>query len=675
MAGLDARMGKDSRAVTAPQLKTFREFLEKEARVPVDNGEYAAFSFEGREALEEFVDTIDHVLGSTTGERLKDAELALCGGAQFGKTTTELNLGAYVTSQSWLRWGFYLPDDDLVQGIVDSKLRPDVIDQIGWFADMTKVGKAVNKSGKAVNRKGAFMVTDGKHQSYGMVLGLNKKPPTSFTFDVATLDEVDDIDPKREKYVRGRMTSSKVRLLVKIGTQRIAGRGQHKAWKEGSQGVMMHRCPSCAHEQNLEEQWPRCCRVQMGPTPVETDPHLTQTGDFRHEDTGSVIAVHDPRHTYYFACGACGAKMDRSKKGFRWVHRRSEAIRLYRWSWRISQMGIAAIDVSQIVAHWTKAVIDPLEMEAFNCDRRAMPESSDQKITEAILDRARQVSPYDMATRVQIGCEGFAGLDTGRRCWLAARERQRVDVKRMLHIEQIAVGNVVERAVSLFNLLGLSCLLIDQNPETDAARTIALRLNGLAELKAWPKPPKAGGSVKFPGGLQFDGERWRGLRCAVVAFNVKKRGGGIRHSFDIFEKDGREVFVPLIECNRYEMIDRAVKEFLTPAENVQDVIQDVGGARIRTEPAMRLPRRGRGSPKVLELLDEHLLTGSEKEEGESGDYVDKCENHFLLANGYAALAEAVAGGEGSKPIPPAAKSVPMSGPKRPLGAKPKGVLV
>lgn len=650
LAGLDARLSQDRRAVDVPDVKTFRSFLETQARVPAAKGEYGPYSFAGREALEEFVDTIDLVLGTVTGTPIKDATLSLCGGAQFGKSTTELALGAFATGIRWLRWGFYLPDDNLVQGMVDTKFRPDVIDQIGWFAEMTQVGKAVNKSGKSVNRKGAFTVTDGQRQSQGMILGLNKVP-TSFTFDIATLDEVDDIPAKREKFVNGRMTSSDLRLKVKIGTQRVAGRGQHKAWKEGSQGVMMHRCPSCAAEQNLEENFPRCCRVVMGAAPAPTDPQLTLTADFRQTEDGPSLAVHDPKHAYYFACIHCGTALDRSKKGFRWVHRRPDAIRLNNWSWRISQFGIAAIDVSQIVAHWAKAVVDPDEMIAFNCDRKAMPESSDQKISEAVLQRARQTSPYDMATRVQAGCEGFAGLDTGRRCWFFARERERADVKRLLHLEQIALGNVVSRAVQLFNLLGLQCLFIDQNPATDEARTIALRLNGLAEVTSWPKPPAKGDRVSFPGGLSYDGERWRGLRCAVVAFTVKKRGGGIKHSTDIFEKDGRTMFVPLIECNRFELIDRAVRELLTPAENVNDVIAEGGKTRLRTEPALRLPRRVVGSPKVLELLDEHLLAGSEREEGEVGDYVDKCENHFLLADGYAAAAEAVAGGEGGKTAP------------------------
>src|SRR5258707_3165015 len=151
------------------------------------------------------------------------------------------------------------------------------------------------------------------------------------------------------------MTSSNVRLLVKIGTQRVAGRGQHKAWKDGSQGVMIHTCPNpeCRHPQNLEENWPRICRVALADK-QPTNPFLTHTGDFRQDDTGPTVAVHDPTNRYYFACVRCGTEWDRSEKGFAWVHRRAERTRLRNWSFRISQFAIEAIDISQIVGEWTR---------------------------------------------------------------------------------------------------------------------------------------------------------------------------------------------------------------------------------------------------------------------------------------------------------------------------------
>ena len=140
-AGLSA----DQRTVRGPDVKTFKEFLVKCARVPIARGEYGPYTFTGREALIEVVDTIDLIIGSETGKPLKDARLALAGGAQFGKSILELNFAAWYTGVRFGRWGFYLPDGDLVEGMIDTKFRPDILDQQEWFADMTKVGRAVNK--------------------------------------------------------------------------------------------------------------------------------------------------------------------------------------------------------------------------------------------------------------------------------------------------------------------------------------------------------------------------------------------------------------------------------------------------------------------------------------------------------------------------------------------------
>ena len=672
---LDARLRNITPESPCQNVRSFRDFLNQCARVRGVGGEYCQYSFVDREPLIEIVDLIDRVLGSGGRPVLTDATIAICGGAQFGKSATELNLGAYCTGVAWLNWGFYLPDRDLVEGMVDTKFRPDILDQIDWFARMTQVGKTLNKSGKSVNRKGAFSVTNGKQRSHGMILGLNKIP-TSYTFDVTTLDEVDDIKPAREKFVRGRMTSSRVRLLVKIGTQRVAGRGQHKAWKDGSQGVMLHKCPNpkCAQKQNLEENWPHICRVAQTGEPLPTDPWLTHTGDFRHHDTGPTIAVHDPAKKYYFACTRCGTEFNRGSDGFEWEHRREERQNLRNWSFRISQFAIKAIDISQIVAEWVRAVADPEAMATFLCDRKAMPESTAQKLTAEILNRARSVTdvspvrietpgpdaPATIATNPPSGLwpptsalrppVSFAGLDTGRRCWFFARTVHAADAKRVLHAEQIALGNLVDRVTALFHALGLQALFIDQAPATDEARTLALRLNGLETLSPWPAPPKdKSGYISLPGGLRWNGasQRWENLRCAVVAFTKRRLGAGISHGFDIFEKGSQTMFVPLIETNRFETIDRVVREFLTPAENVTEVIFTPGAQPFaRLEPSMRLPPKGPGAPLIYETLDEHLLAGSERVElrdGSLGDYADACENHLLLADAYSGLAELEAG--------------------------------
>jgi hypothetical protein len=300
---IDASIGS-KRAVNAPLRLSFEEFLLKDAQVPAGGGLHGPYSFAGREALLAVVRVVDRVIN----EKLTDAEVSLAGGAQFGKTILELNLAAYVTSQRFRNFGLYLPDDDLVEGIVDSKFRPDVVDQIEWFADMTKVGKAVNKSGKAVTRKGAFLVTDGERTAVGMIRGLGKVP-TTFSMDAAAMDEVDDIQPKMMKFVRGRLTASDLRFIFKIGTQRVHGRGMNKAWKDGSQGVFNFQCAACGKVHNAEEEFPGIVRFKI---PGRTGAaKLTWGGDFKYDGSEESAATHDPLNHYYLGCVDCGAALDR----------------------------------------------------------------------------------------------------------------------------------------------------------------------------------------------------------------------------------------------------------------------------------------------------------------------------------------------------------------------------
>jgi len=59
-------------------------------------------------------------------------------------------------------------------------------------------------------------------------------------------------------------------------------------------------------------------------------------------------------------------------------------------------------------------------------------------------------------------------------------------------------------------------------------------------------------------------------------------------------------------------------------------------------PLIRLPRNAPGTPPVVAEMDRHFMVGSERDE--KGEYVDGCENHFLLANSYSALAEQIGAG-------------------------------
>lgn len=655
LAQIEARLKKSAApAVDAPQRGSFREFLEKDARVPVGGGEYGPYTFGGREALIAIVDAIDRVIGGGVPE----STIAVAGGAQFGKTVLELHLAGYCTGQRFLNFGMFMPDADLAANIIDVKFRPDVVDQVGWFAQMVQVGKAVNRSGRAVNKKSAFTVTDGRRRAIGMALGL-QKIPTTFTFDVTAQDEVDDIPERTAKFVKGRMGSSKLALTLKIGTQRVAGRGMHKAWKDGSQGVVLigperlsrTRWPSETVDAppagwvNPEEAFPGIVRIAMDGQPSPSDPKLTWAGDFRHDGSPEeVAAAHHPDNLYYLADPETGEPLDRSCPI--WHHRRPERLAMRSASYRIARLGIGASRLSQTVAQFTLAVNDPEEMAVFRCDVLGLPQSTGQALKPDVLSRARSVEPFDMRLAAEKGRALYGGMDVGDKCWLWVRERESGAIKRAIYAASFAAADMERRAVELFHSMGLRCLCIDQRPLVTEARAIALALNGLSGLSRWPAVPSGDAGLSLPGGLTWtvmNGQgRWSGLRCAVVRFDKKSIGAGIEQGFDVFEHDGHTKFVPLIRCNRFETIDAAVREFLTPIEGVSDVVD----GKIRTGPAMLLPRAGM---PIQAQVEEHLLVGSEREkgaDGSAGDYVDGCANHLLLADGYSALAERAGGPPG-----------------------------
>lgn len=699
LAELDRRFSKGrALAVAVPDVDGFRDFMERVARVDI-GGEYMPYSFEGRECIRFVCDLIDEVWDS--GE--EDVTIAACGGAQIGKTILLLHFLCWVTGVEFKNIGYYLPDDGLVGDLVDIKLRPQVIDQQAWFAQMIALGKTLSESGKAVNKKGAFLVTDGIRNAIGMIRGM-KKFPTTFSMDVAIEDEKDDIPPHTSRYIAGRMTSSDRRLRFSIGTQRYDGAGQNKEFEDGTQHIgflMPARSKRSAGKTielsssrlaqasalgssegladnqsggttsshggvNPESNWPDVVRLQLGRRPSKNDPKLTYTGDFVREvgkrGERQVFPFNresgDGGQVFYLADPQTGAVLDR--KNVQFIPQRPDRIATRKFSVRCSQLVCSGLSLRQMVSRWQDAVKDAFGMETFCCDVLAMPKSTAQQLSARILQRSREVDPYDMSLTgaSERGGPKFGGLDTGNTCWLWASEVTAPDQKRLRWAEAIPVAEMVTRTEELFHLLGLNGLMIDAHPETAQARQLALRLNGLDEYDFRELPKNVEGeSWNFGDGLAWDEDvrRWRGLRCAVVEF-TKARGAGVVHKIGRDPSGGIERLFPIIQVNRFEAISAAIHQLLTPEEGVQEMIEGAGedSRRLRERPAMQLPRRELGGLSILEKVDEHLLTGSKRAvddaSGEMGDYVDKCQNHLLLGAAYARLAETIIGGTGNEPV-------------------------
>ncbi len=708
------RLNRTRAEAQPPQIDSFADFLTHHARVKSGSG-YIPYHFHGREALRPIVERLDQILAS--GE--PDVSLALCGGAQFGKTVLMLNLLAYLVAVRFRNVGYYLPDDDLVSGLVDGKLRPDVLDQISWLARLIAVGKTLSASGRAVNRKGAFLCTDGKRTALAFMRGLGKIP-TSFSMDVVIQDEKDDLPEEHARFLAGRMTASNLRLTLLIGTQRYHGAGQNLAFTEGTQHIGLLSCPECGTRHNPETLWPGICRLVMPELPAHEWPRLAVEGHFAFGSL-NVAAVYDrrtinaskvektnfsdghrpplhfeklpipytPGQKYVLACPDCGAALDREHPQWHALAPERESQR--RWSYRISQLLIADIDLAQIVAAWQLAIRDPEHMTVFCTDRLALPKSTTQSLTPHDLQAARgnyfltelrndgiregrpeamsqdnlsdlvaKENASDPSTPLRMtNC--FGGLDMGDQCWFVARA---VDIKpphqaRLLWIEAIAAERVRTRVPELFRQLGLSVLCVDAGPLRDLSRDLTFLLNDLDE-DVVPSSHDPSRNIIFTRSSQraedfSDGhrpplhfenlrwhatsERWQNVRCAPVEF-TQREGQGLRHKL-ARTQDGR--LYPLLAAHRDETIQRVIQELLPPNESHPRLLERADGSTTLI-PTQRflLPMPTEQSRAILDLYERHLLAGARQERSSDGRtlrYLDKCENHFLLATAYAALAE------------------------------------
>jgi len=695
------RLEKKRFRAQPPKIDSFADFLTHHARVKSGSG-YIPYHFTGREALRPIVERLDQILAS--GET--DASLAICGGAQFGKTVLMLNLLAYLVAVRFRNVGYYLPDDDLVSGLVDGKLRPDVLDQIPWLARLIAVGKTLNASGRAVNRKGAFLCTDGARTALAFMRGLGKIP-TSFSMDVVVQDEKDDLPEEHARFLAGRMTASNLRLTLLIGTQRYHGAGQNLAFTEGTQHIGLLTCPGCGARHNPETMWPGICRLEIPGQPSFEWPRLTVEGHFERRTknlelrTGKAGETADaysacskfyalsskfspipftPGQKYALCCPDCGIVLDRENPHWHALAPEREAQR--RWSYRLSQLLIPAIDLAQIVSAWQLAIRDPEHMTVFCTDRLALPKSTTQSLTPHDLQAAR--SPYRLSFSIRhpelvegsvqpslnpvLNSARFGGLDMGDQCWFVARavDSAPPHQARLLWAEPIAAERVRTRVPELFRQLGLSVLCVDAGPLRDLSRDLVFLLNSLDEDTV-PSSDDPARNIYFSrngtyrtygtdGTADFlswhaSSEKWRNVRCMAVEF-TQREGQGLRHKL-ARTQDGR--LYPLLAAHRDETIQRVVQELLPPDSTHPRLLERPDGTA-RQIPRQRflLPTPTEKTRNVLDLYERHLLAGARQERSADGRtlrYLDKCENHFLLATAYAALAELLA------PLRPEAQTV------------------
>jgi len=336
---------------------------------------------------------------------------------------------------------------------------------------------------------------------------------------------------------------------------------------------------------------------------------------------------------------------------------------------------------------------DPEHMTVFCTDRLALPKSTTQSLTPHDLQAAR--GDYRILTELTESTElrkeknspsetffphsvhsvnsvknsvRFGGLDMGDQCWFVARA---IDEKpphqaRLLGVEPIAAERVRARVPELFRQLGLSALCVDAGPLRDLARDLVFMLNGLDE-ETVPSSTDPARNIFFGNRRTLGGgsegtaaqraaattetttlswhaasEKWRNVRCAAVEF-TQREGHGLRHKL-ARTQDGR--LYPLLAAHRDETIQVVVQELLPPDDAHPRLLERADGTaeQIRTQRFL-LPTPTDETRNVLDLYERHLLAGARQERSADGRtlrYLDRCENHFLLATAYAALAELLA---------------------------------
>jgi hypothetical protein len=661
-----ARLEKRKAAADKPPVDvpacTFDGFLEDHARVRLPDGRYVKYGFEKRSALRFVAEILSKVVRNTVGKErveiegieyapgsLKGSTVSICGGAQFGKTVLELNYAGWATTVEFLNFGFYTSDLALLSTIVDTKFRPDVVDQVAWMPAMIDIGKSEGKGGRSVNRKNAYQVSNAGRKAFGYFNGM-QKPPTTISLDIAALDEVDDIPEKNIGFIAGRMTNSDVQLTCYIGTQRVHGAGQNARWLAGTMHRRMVTCPDCGARFCLAESWPGITRVAMDGQPSRTDPRMDETMQF------------DPDANYYPGCLECAAPLDPESGIFEAEH--PEKARYRNWSIRISQMDIGAIKWRDITARWFAALADPDPgaLAAWHCDARAIPlAGAAQPVTPSVVSRAKACGrvevldpaepppvPYAMSLARQ-GVARVCGMDTGPRCWLWANDLISERAHALTWAEMIPSGQAFARCVELLTGGLTDIIFLDAGGEPDLTKRICLALNGLADYQPPAMPIEQLRRAYLGGignGVSWDGNRgrWSNIKAAAVLFS-QRPGAGIQEDIAVTQ-DGR--IYPIIKCNRAEAIQGFVNTLLTPAEGV---IQHIAG-ELRSLPIQRLPENSIGAGVTATMIETHLtnLRRGRKAGQSEDDWLDGIENHLGLAAVYARIAAMSAASAPAQPF-------------------------
>jgi len=142
---------------------------------------------------------------------------------------------------------------------------------------------------------------------------------------------------------------------------------------------------------NPESLWPGICRLVMPEAPRAEWPWLTAEVILRFR----MGAVASPIHAGSEICaGLRGLRRELDRDHPVWEALAPEREAQRRFSYRISQLLMPAIDLAQVVSAWQLAIRDPAQMNVFCTDRLALPKSAAQTLTPTVLEEARGITGF-----------------------------------------------------------------------------------------------------------------------------------------------------------------------------------------------------------------------------------------------------------------------------------------
>jgi uncharacterized protein YbaR (Trm112 family) len=365
----------------------FLAFLEAHIRVKF-SGEVLPWSAQGHEYL------VEPLLDPA-------AEKAAQKGTQLGVSTGIVALCLWRAGGAGWHVGYHLPTDAHVKTFVQLRVDPIInLDRTDTLPRLVVAGDPLKELGEFAKRrnKGADNITLKQvGRGWNLYLGCeNVNDVISFDYDLAVLDELDELKAGIASQIGERLLHSKIAHQIAISRPALPGLGINGRYEAGDQRRWMLRCAKCRRWSNLEDSWPECLvRVDRVSRPDDAwrivCPHCKSRLPYlerREPGTAEYVATHPGRQIA---------------------------------SWRISQLYGPAMTADRAARLWEKAQKRREDLESFTRAVLGKPFAGErQPVSQDVFSRACNPAvplslsqPFLSTVHGSLPPAVYAGLDVG----------------------------------------------------------------------------------------------------------------------------------------------------------------------------------------------------------------------------------------------------------------------